>query len=71
VQAFGALLDLEVHLGAFIQGAVSVALNGRKMHEDIFSILALDKPVAIGSVEPLRGTFFPILKASSLIVLAI
>src|SRR5437870_5356978 len=58
LQTLGAFRQLELHLGAFIQGTVALRLNGREMYENIFSVLPLDKAIALGCVEPLHCAFF-------------
>src|ERR1017187_3447675 len=58
LQAFGPFGHLKLHSGAFIQALITLGLNRREVYEDIFSILPLDKTVALGRVEPLHCTFF-------------
>src|ERR1035438_2053987 len=54
LQTLGALRHFELHLGAFIQRTVSLRLDRREVHEDVFSVLPLDKAVAFGRVKPLH-----------------
>src|SRR5215471_10674591 len=58
LQAFGTLRHFELHAGAFIQGAISLRLDGREVNEDVLSVLALDKAVPLGCVKPLHCSFF-------------
>src|ERR1700758_4273316 len=58
LQALGASLDLELDFGAFVQGAISLGHNRRKMHEHIVASRALNKSVPLGGVKPLYCTFF-------------
>ena len=58
LQAFGALGHLKFYSGAFIQRAIALRLDGGEVHEHVFSILPLDKTVALGCVEPLHCPFF-------------
>src|SRR5437660_3209015 len=58
LQTLGALGYFKFHSGAFIQTSVTLCLNCREMHEDVLSVLPLDKAVALGCVEPLHCTFF-------------
>src|SRR3954462_7053801 len=55
LRAFG---HFKLHAAALIQRLVSGILNRREMHEDVFSVLTLDKTEALGRVEPLHRTFF-------------
>src|ERR1035437_3295287 len=58
LQTLGTRRHCELHPGAFIQGAVSLRLDRREVHEDVFSVLPLDKAVALSRVKPLHCTFF-------------
>src|ERR1051326_8797733 len=58
LQTLGPFRHLEFHLGAFIQGTVALRLNGREVYEHIFSVLPLDKAIALGCIEPLHCAFF-------------
>src|SRR6516225_1233630 len=58
LQALGAFLDFEAHSGALFQGTITFAYNSRKVDEDVVTTFALNKPVALGSVEPLHGALF-------------
>ena len=58
LQSFGALLDLELHLRAFIQGAVTVRLDGGKVNEHIVAARSLDESIALSGIKPLHSTFF-------------
>src|SRR5262249_24983500 len=57
LQTLGALRHFEFHSSAFIQGSVSLRLNSREVHEDVLSVLTLDKAVALRCVKPLHCTF--------------
>jgi len=50
------ILDLELHLLALVQGAVSVTFNGREMYEDVVAIGTGDKPVSFLVAKPLDCT---------------
>src|SRR5712691_3601095 len=52
LRALGAVDDLELHCLAFLERSETVALNGRVVHEDVTTSVALDEPVALGVVEP-------------------
>ena len=54
LKALRALLYFEFHRLAFIEGLVTVHLNGGEVYENIFSGLTLDEPVALRSIEPLH-----------------
>ena len=58
LKAFRTLLHFELHRLALIQGFVAVHLNGGKVHEHIFSGLALDESIALRSIEPLHCSLF-------------
>ena len=55
--AVGELKRLGIR-SAFIQGPIPLRLNRREVHEDVLSVLALDKAIALGCVKPLHCTFF-------------
>jgi|GraSoiStandDraft_9_1057307.scaffolds.fasta_scaffold243086_1 hypothetical protein len=56
--ALGSLGDVELHRLAFLQASEAAGLNGGKMHENVFAILAADKAVAFGVIEPLYCSLF-------------
>jgi hypothetical protein len=56
LQSLGSLLHFELDLLPFVQRLITVALNGREVHKNILSRLALDKSIALRRVEPLNGT---------------
>ena len=58
LQTLRSLRHFELHLGAFVQRAVSLRLNGGEVYEDIFPVLPLDKAVPLGCVKPLHCSFF-------------
>src|ERR1700694_2929251 len=43
---------------ALVERSISARFNSRKMDEDVFPILALDKSKSLGSVKPLHRTGF-------------
>jgi len=53
LQPFRALFYLELHSLPFIECLVSVRLNRRKVHEHIFTRLALNESITLGGVKPL------------------
>src|SRR5436190_23001184 len=55
---FGSLYDGKLHRLTFFQAAETVSLNCRKVHENIFAVLAADESVAFRVVEPLHCTLF-------------
>jgi hypothetical protein len=56
LRAFGALLDDELDLLAFLQVTEPVALDGGEMDENVRSTLTGDKAEALVTIEPLDGT---------------
>src|ERR1041385_5843337 len=58
MQTLGPLRHSTLHSSACIQGSIALRLNRREMHEDVLSVLTLDKAIALGCVEPLHRTFF-------------
>jgi hypothetical protein len=58
LQSFGPLLDLELHLRTFIQAAVAVSLDRRKMHEHVVAARSLDKSIAFGGIKPFHYALF-------------
>jgi hypothetical protein len=56
--AFGTLGNLEFDLVAFLQTLIAFGGNGAVVNEDVWlPILPSDKPIALGVVKPLDGTF--------------
>lgn len=60
LQPFGASQQIEFDCVTFIQRAISILLNYREVHEDVFAGGALDKAVTFSSVEPLDCTFLSV-----------
>jgi hypothetical protein len=58
LETFGALLYLKFHRLPFVEGPVALGLDGREMHEDILTGLALDESITFCRVEPLNSTLF-------------
>ena len=58
--ALGTLDDFKFHRRAFLQVTVTVTLDGRVVHENVFATLALDEPVPFRGIEPLDGALFTI-----------
>jgi len=56
LQTLGALLDFELNRLSFVEGLVPIGLNGRKVHENVLTGLALDESVALSRIEPLYCT---------------
>ena len=56
LQPFGTALHDEGHARAFIEGAIPAGFDGRKMHEHIFAVVALDKSKTFSGVKPLYCT---------------
>ena len=56
--ALGSFDDVELDRLSFFQAAEAVRLNRRKMHEDIFTVLAADEPEALSVIEPLYDSLF-------------
>ena len=50
----------ELNCLAFFEAAISVALDGGEVHEDIFTILTGDKAEAFSGIEPLHSSLFHI-----------
>jgi len=64
VESFGPLLAFELNRIALVQCLISILLNSREVYKDILTSGTLDKPVSLGSVEPLDHAIF--LQANSL-----
>jgi len=58
LEALRSLRHNERDLGAFVQRTVTTRFNRGKMYEDIFAILARNKPESFSGVEPLYGSCF-------------
>src|SRR5208337_1437885 len=56
--ALGAFDYVELNLLTFLQAAKPVCLDGGEVHENVFTILAADKTIALGIVKPLYGSCF-------------
>ena len=56
--ALGAFDHIELYLLTFLQAAESVRLNGREVYEYILAVLAADKSIAFGVIEPLYCSCF-------------
>jgi hypothetical protein len=57
LEAFGALQQIKLHGFSFVERAVSVFLDGRKMDEHVLTGGALDKSIPLCPVEPLHCAF--------------
>jgi hypothetical protein len=60
LESFGAFDHLELDRGTFLQAAVTVSLDRRKVDEHILTTLPLDKTIAFAGVEPLYGSLLAI-----------
>ncbi len=58
LEAFGPLNDVELDCLAFLKAPETVRLNCRKVHEDIFAVLAADKSKSLCVVKPLHCSLF-------------
>ena len=58
LQALGATDNFELNLLAFLKRTEAVALDGRMVHEDIFSVRAAQKTKTLRVVKPLHSTLF-------------
>ena len=58
VESFGSLLAFELDRVAFVQSLIPVLLNRGEVYEDVLTGGTLDKPVSLGSVEPLDHAIF-------------
>ena len=56
--AFRALFDLEFDHLAFVQGLVSIHLDGGEVNKHVFARLALDESIPFRCVKPLHYTLF-------------
>src|SRR5512138_2830872 len=56
LRSFGSLFNIELDLLSFGQVAEAIALNGRKMDEDVLSTFALNETETLDTVEPLDRT---------------
>jgi hypothetical protein len=55
--AFRTIGNLELYLIAFIEGFKSISLNGRKVYEDIISVVSGNEPIALLLIKPFHTTF--------------
>src|SRR5208337_4287203 len=58
LKALRAFEQIELDGLAFVQRAVAVLLDGRKMHEHVLARGALDESVSLRPIEPLHSTLF-------------
>jgi len=58
LQALGSLFHFEFNGLAFVEGLVTLGLNGTVVHEDILAALPLNEPVALAGVKPLYCSLF-------------
>jgi hypothetical protein len=58
LQALGPILYYKGYARTLIERTVSTCRNGGKMDENIFAILALNKPKSFCGVKPLYGSCF-------------
>jgi len=58
LKALWAFRDIELYLLALLQAAEAARLNRRKMHEDVFAILATDEAKTFRVVKPLHCSCF-------------
>jgi hypothetical protein len=58
LETLRSLLDLKFDGLPFVEGLITLGLDGREMHEDVLTGLALYESIALGGVEPLDGTLF-------------
>jgi len=49
--------NLELYLIAFIEGFKAISLNGRKVNEDIISVVSGNEPIALLLIKPFYTTF--------------
>ena len=58
LEAFGPLNDVELDCLAFLKAPETIRLNCRKVHEDVFAVLAADESKSLGVVKPLHCSLF-------------
>jgi hypothetical protein len=58
LQTLWALANFEFYGLAFIQAAVTLRLNGRVMHKNILTGLALDEAKTLARIKPLHCSLF-------------
>ena len=58
LQALGSLFHFKFNGLAFVEGLVTLGLNGTVVHEDVFTALPLNEPVALAGVKPLYCSLF-------------
>jgi hypothetical protein len=58
LQALGPFANLKLYSLALVQAAVTFSLNGRVMHENILTGLALNEAETFAGIEPLHGSLF-------------
>jgi hypothetical protein len=56
LQTLGTFLDGKFHFLLSLELAVAIGLNGAKMYKHIFTIIAANKAVALGGIEPLDSS---------------
>jgi hypothetical protein len=61
LESFGAFDHLELHRSTFLQAAVTVSLDCRKVNEHILATLPLDKTIALTGIKPLHGSLLAII----------
>ncbi len=60
LEPFRTLHDFKLNLRTFLQAAVPIPLNCRKVDEYIFATLPLDKTIALAGVKPLHSSLLAI-----------
>jgi hypothetical protein len=58
LKAFGAAGHFEFNRLSFVQRLVTIGLNRRKVHEDVFAGLALNESESLAGIEPLHCSLF-------------
>jgi hypothetical protein len=60
LKALGSLNHLELDCRSLLEVAVAVALDGRIVDKNVFTLVALNEAVPFGGIEPLNGSSFSI-----------
>jgi hypothetical protein len=58
LKALGPLDHLELDCRSLLEVAIAVALDGRIVDKNVFTLVALNEAVSLGGIEPLDGSTF-------------
>jgi hypothetical protein len=60
LKALGSLDHLELDCRSLLEVAIAVALDGRIVDKNVFTLVALNEAVTLGGIEPLNGSSFSV-----------